>query len=113
VDSAVRDSFPASDPPAPTASQGIRAASPGSMADEAPLAPPLDAARLSRAFPDAETAKLALESLVREAPIDRRCAEILPHGQDRGAVLMLTLPREEQPRVEALLDRLTEGQQRA
>lgn len=101
VEAGVRDSFPASDPPATTASQGARAVSPERMTRDEPHIPPRDAVRVTQAFPDAEAAKLALETLVREVPIDRRCAEILPEGT--GAVLAVTLAAAERPRVEAML----------
>lgn len=109
VEAGVRDSFPASDAPATTASQGVRAA-PVTPADDRPLAAPADAARLTQAFPDAESAKLALETLVREAPLDRRCAEIT--SDSKGATLSLTLPREEGARVEALLSKLSQAPDR-
>ncbi|MBX9698352.1 MAG: hypothetical protein K2X74_02890 [Acetobacteraceae bacterium] len=96
---AARDTFPASDPQAQATTKGVRAVPPESlMADDAVAAGiPADAATLRQDFPDAESAKLALERLVREAPLDRRCAEL------SGAELVLRVPRADAPRVEALL----------
>ena len=107
VEAAVRDSFPASDPPAPTAAQGVRAADPEALArdDAGPPATPWDAVRLTQTFPSLEAAKLALETLVREGPIDRRCAEIRHDGPGGGAMLELTVPQADRSRLEALLRR--------
>lgn len=106
VESAVRDSFPASDAPATTATQGVRAVPPQRMMEDANASPPglpADAPHISQAFPDAESAKLCLEHLVREGPLDRRCAEIRPGEDGRGATLMLTVPAGDRDRLEALL----------
>lgn len=107
VEAAVRDSFPASDPPAPTAAQGVRATPVEHLAESTPLAPHPDAIRVTRRFADAEGAKLALESLVREAPLDRRSGRIEPDGA--GAMLTLTLPPGDRARVEAMLARLADA----
>ncbi len=99
VEAAVRDSFPASDPPAETAAQGVRAVPPETMAREDTLPTPGDAVRVTHAFHDAEAAKLALETLVREVPLDRRCAEM------QGTDLVLRVSPADARRIEALLHR--------
>jgi hypothetical protein len=83
---AVHDTFPASDPVGPTAATGSRAVPPERLMEggQRPT-PPGDAVTLSHRFRTAEAAKLAVEALVREGPIDRRCAEILP-GDDAVTV---------------------------
>ena len=110
VEAGVRDTFPASDPPATTASQGARAVPPEHLIRREAHIPPRDAVRVTHAFPDQEAAKLALETLVREVPIDRRAAEIIPDGM--GATLVVTLSAAERPRVEAML-RQQAGPERA
>jgi hypothetical protein len=103
LEAAVRGTFPASDPLATTASQGARAVSAEEMmrGDLAQPRTPDDAVTVSQAFPDAETAKIALETLVREGPLDRRCAEIRPGAQ--AATLEVRAPRADADRIEALL----------
>ena len=83
VETAGQDSFPASDPSAGTAGQGARAVPPQRMMDGADdgRATPADSVTVDAHFRNHEAAKLALESLVREGPLDRRHAEILP-GDD-------------------------------
>ena len=85
---AVHDTFPASDPVASTAAVGSRAVSPERLMEESGSAPPRpdDAVSLTARFRDREAAKLAMETLVREGPIDRRCAEIQPGGGGDAAV---------------------------
>lgn len=106
VEAAVRGTFPASDPVSTTASQGARAVPPERMmpagGDAAPRRPD-DAVTLRREFPDAEAAKLALETLVREGPVDRRCAEL------DGAALALHVPGADAARLDALLQRQAGG----
>lgn len=103
MDAAVRDSFPASDSPTPTATQGVRAVPPESLAERGP--PPAgDTVAIEHGFPDAEAAKMALEALVREGPLDRRCAEIRTEP-GRGAVLTLRVSPADRSRLEGLLRR--------
>jgi hypothetical protein len=97
VEAGVRGTFPASDPVATTASQGARAVPVERMMAEDEGPPDADAATLTQRFPDAESAKLALEALVREGPVDRHCAEL------HGAELVLRVPRPDATRLEALL----------
>jgi len=69
---AVPDSFPASDPVATTAVVGARAMDPARLMPDTALDTSA-ASKLVVRFPDLEQAKLALERLVREIPLDRRC----------------------------------------
>jgi hypothetical protein len=99
-DIAVAGTFPASDPPAGTADNGARAVPPQDlMKTQAPEMP--DAVTLRRTFPSAEAAKLALEGLVRDAPLDRTLAEF---GESQGGVeLRISAPPADAPRLRALL----------
>ncbi|WP_203070410.1 hypothetical protein [Falsiroseomonas ponticola] len=96
IEKGVVDSFPASDAPAGTATQGARAVPPAAMMGSA-AAPEADAVTLARHFPDAESAKLALENLVRAVPLDRHCTAI------EGLELRLTVARADAGRVEDML----------
>ncbi|MBX9595059.1 MAG: hypothetical protein K2X46_11895 [Roseomonas sp.] len=96
VEKGVMDSFPASDAPAGTATQGARAVPPQDMMGGSHAHTP-HPVTLSRHFPDAESAKLALENLVRAVPLDRNCTEI------EGLELRLKVPREDAGRVEDML----------
>ena len=100
ADEAVKETFPASDPVATTATRGARAVSPEDMLAEA--TPIEDGVTLTRCFDDMESAKLALESLVRDAPIDRRHAELSTGGR---VELRLHIPATDRTRIQALLDR--------
>ncbi len=102
VETGVVDSFPASDAAASTASQGARAVPPQDMMDsphggQAPNGSVAVAAR----FRDREAAKLALESLVREGPLDRRHAEI--STADDQVTLRFKAPAKDAARLEALM----------
>lgn len=103
MEAAVRDSFPASDSPSATATQGVRAVPPESMAERGPL-PDGDTVPIEHAFADAEAAKMALEALVREGPLDRRRGEIRT-DPGRGAVLVLRVSPADRERLEGLLRR--------
>jgi hypothetical protein len=96
VEKGVVDSFPASDPPAGTATQGARAVPPEAMMASSE-ATTQDAVTLTRHFPDAESAKLALENLVRAVPLDRNCTSI------EGQELRLKVPQDDARRVEGML----------
>lgn len=100
-DVAVAGTFPASDPPAGTAESGARAVPPEQMMQGASSAPAGDAVTLQRRFADGEAAKLALEGLVRDGPIDRRSAEI--HPQAGGAELRIQAPAADADRLRRLL----------
>jgi hypothetical protein len=81
-DIAEADSFPASDPPASMGGEaGTRAVPPQRMMDRRrPVA--ADAVTLRRRFPSPEAAKLALESLVRDGPLDRGAADLVAIGRE-------------------------------
>jgi hypothetical protein len=97
------DSFPASDPVAPTAAVGSRAVSPQEMVEKEHSAPPKsdDCVSVTARFRDREAAKLAVETLVREGPVDRRHAEIAPAGD--AVAVRLTAPRGDAGRIGELL----------
>lgn len=90
----VMDSFPASDALSDTATQGPRAVPAG---EDHPSTPVPDEVALSRHFKDAETAKLALESLMRSVPLDRSATEL------EGSELRLRVPRDDAARVDEML----------
>jgi hypothetical protein len=99
VEKAVEDTFPASDAPSGTAIQGARAVPPEHMMDQGkPEA--MDSVTLTRRFPDAESAKLALEALVRSVPLDRSCTEL---AHDPAFELRLRVPRDDAGRVDGML----------
>jgi hypothetical protein len=99
TEEAVMETFPASDPVASPGAVGARAVPVGEvLASDAPPIP--DAVTVRHAFPDAERAKIAKETLVREAPIDPRYAEI---GSDHE--LRVTVSAKDKARIEALLAR--------
>jgi hypothetical protein len=107
VESAVRDTFPASDAISPTASQGARAVPADRLmqgTDAATFAKPADAVTLTQSFPDPETAKLALETLVREGPVDRRCTQLDGEAGGRASVT-LHVPQQHAERISAMLRR--------
>jgi hypothetical protein len=81
-DQAVADTFPASDPPATMGGEGgTRAVPPAEMMDRR-RTPSADAVTLRRRFPSTEAAKLALESLVRDGPVDRGNTELVRIGKE-------------------------------
>lgn len=99
TDEEVTETFPASDPISTTATQGSRAVPANEILDrQAPAMP--DAVTLHRTFPDAESAKIALEGLVRDGPIDRRLAEITNDNR-----LRLNVPANDAERIRGLLER--------
>src|SRR3954447_1619457 len=73
---AVPDTFPASDPMATTAAVGSRAVDPAALLDARGEVEVRDGATVVARFGDQVRAKLALEGLVRDVPLDRRCATI-------------------------------------
>lgn len=99
IEKGVVDSFPASDAPSGTATQGARAVPPEAMMGGGKKEA-RDSVTLTRRFPDAETAKLALENLVRAVPLDRDRTEL-----STGAVheLRLRVPRDDAGRVDEML----------
>ncbi len=104
VEAGVEGSFPASDPSSATASQGARAVPPQHLMDgnRGGTAPSGSVAVTAR-FRDREAAKLALESLVREGPIDRRHAEI--SAADDQVTLRFEAPRKDAGRLQELVQK--------
>jgi hypothetical protein len=100
-DAAVAESFPASDPPATTAGETHARAVPPQEMMGARHKPPFDAVTLRRRFPTTEAAKLALEGLVRDGPVDRDCAELVPQG--REVELLVHVSEEDCHRIRGLL----------
>lgn len=100
---AVPDSFPASDPVATTPAVGIRAMELGEMLEETPPPEPVNATPLIARFADTVTAKLMVEKLVREVPLDRRCTTI-SEGADGAALLEITAPGADLGRIRKMLD---------
>jgi hypothetical protein len=101
TDEEVVETFPASDPVATTATAGARAVPAQDMVEQKAPAMP-DAVTLHRSFPDAESAKIALEGLVRDGPVDRRLAAIT---NDNGVALRLDVPANDAERIRGLLER--------
>ena len=103
VKAAVPDTFPASDPVAATPAVGVRAEAVADLLDAS--APPelLDPATVAARFADHVTAKLAIEKLVRDVPVDRRCATLSEEG-DR-VMLEVTSSKSDLDRVTEILRR--------
>ena len=104
VEAAVEGTFPASDPMGTTASQGARAVPPEEMMHASDSKPQHGAtASLTARFESVESAKLAVEALVRDGPVDRRCAEV----EDAGgkATVRLSVPAADRQRLEEMLNR--------
>ena len=106
VEAGVEGSFPASDPSSSTASQGARAVPPQHMMDGAHdiCATPGECVEVKARFRDREAAKLALESLVREGPLDRRHAELMGAADDQ-VTLRVQAPTKDAGRLEALVQK--------
>jgi hypothetical protein len=100
---AVPDTFPASDPMATTAAVGSRAVDPAVLMDAQGEVEVRDGATVFARFPDQERAKLALEGLVRDVPLDRRCATVSCDGDQ--ATLKVTAPGADARRVAEMLRR--------
>lgn len=100
-EAAGRASFPASDPGSTSGELGARAVPVEEMMG-ACARPEPQGVVVSRRFATLEAAKLALEGLVRDAPIDRCVAEVTPAGA--AAWLHLRVPAAEAPRLQELLD---------
>lgn len=99
---AVVDSFPASDPPSKTGEQGPRAVPAETLLGRA-HPPRRDAIAIERRFPDLESAKLALEALVRDGPLDPDVAELQPDGAE--VALRVMAPPGDAERLRGLLRR--------
>jgi len=103
VEASVEGTFPASDPMSTIASHGARAVPPEEMMGGGDAKPQGDTATLAARFESHEAAKLALEALVRDGPVDRRCAEV----EDAGgkATVRLSVPAADRQRLEEMLHR--------
>ena len=101
-DAAVAATFPASDPPANPGERGTRAVPPQEMMGHG-HAPVPGAVTLRRSFPDTESAKLALEGLVRDGPLDRDSARLQHEGT--AMELCVSVPPEDAERLRSLLAR--------
>jgi hypothetical protein len=101
---ALPDSFPASDPVATTPAVGVRAMELDEMLDQAPPPETPDARQATSRFPDMMTAKLTLEKLVQEIPLDRRVATL---DEEAGGEVLLTItaPGADMARIRKLLAR--------
>jgi hypothetical protein len=102
LDEGVRETFPASDAVADTPTQGARAVPPERM---------MEAGRggfedtgtvtVTARFKDQEAAKLAVETMVRDGPIDRRRAEI--RSSDDAVLVQVAARPDEAGRVREML----------
>ena len=102
VEAAVEDTFPASDPVGNTAEHGTRAVPAEDMMPNDVSAQSAGLASFTVPFPSQEGAKLALETLVREGPVDRRCAEITQEGGQ--AALRISAPEADIARLKSMLE---------
>jgi hypothetical protein len=102
-DMAVAETFPASDPPASMGGEGsTRAVPPAELMDQhRPV--PYQAVTLRRCFPTTEAAKLALEGLVRDGPIERNSATLKRIGKE--VELLIAVDPDDCQRLRALLAR--------
>jgi hypothetical protein len=103
VETAVEGTFPASDPVATIASHGARAVPPEEMMHASDSKPQGDTATLTARFDGMESAKLAVEALVRDGPVDRRCADVERAGD--AATVRLAVPQADRQRLEEMLNR--------
>jgi hypothetical protein len=101
VEAAVEDTFPASDPVSNTAAHGARAVPAEDMMPSQVSAQTAGLASFTVPFPKPEDAKLALETLVREGPVDRRCAEITQEGGQTA--LRISAPEADIARLKSML----------
>ncbi len=103
VEASVEGTFPASDPLSTIASQGARAVSPEELMHASDSKPQGNTAALTARFESQEAAKLAVEALVRDGPVDRRCAEVESEGN--AATVRLAVPEDDRQRLEEMLQR--------
>lgn len=103
VEEAVEGTFPASDPTT-TASEGARAVPPEDLMRAAGSKPDDQTVTIAARFDSQEAAKLALEALVRDGPVDRRCAEVQPGG-DHAATVRIAVAPADQGRLQEMLRR--------
>ena len=103
VETAVEGTFPASDPMATIASQGARAVPPEELMRGSGSKPQGNTATLTARFESQEMAKLAVEALVRDGPVDRNCAEF--EQASDGTMVRIAVPQADQQRLGDLLRR--------
>ena len=99
----VPDTFPASDPTATSPVVGARAEDMAAMLDTSDELHVPDPTTVTAHFPDHVTAKLAIEKLVRDVPLDRRCAALSEDSS--GTTLELIISRSDVDRVTEMLCR--------
>jgi hypothetical protein len=109
IDESVAETFPASDPTGHTTSSGARAVSADEMLKSGSAAPPADSTTITARFRDAQSAKLAVEEVVRNGPVDRRATQIRAH--DDAVIVQVTASRADSERLVKMLER--QGGQRA
>lgn len=98
---AVPDTFPASDPVATSPVVGARAEDMAAMLNASDELHVPDPSTMTVQFSDRVTAKLAIEKLVRDVPMDRRCATL---SEERGGTtLELTISKSNVDRVREML----------
>jgi hypothetical protein len=103
VKAAVPDTFPASDPAASTPAVGVRAEGVADLMDSSASPEVLDPATVAARFADHVTAKLAIEKLVRDVPVDRRSTELSDEGE--RVMLEVTISKLDLDRVTEILRR--------
>ena len=101
VEAAVEGTFPASDPMATIASQGARAVPMEDMMHASDSKPLGDTVTLTARFESQEAAKLAVEALVRDGPMDRRGAAV--EAADDAATVRLDVPKADEQRLGEML----------
>ena len=97
----VPDTFPASDPAATSPVVGTRIEDMAAMMDASDEVHVPDSTTVTALFPDRVTAKLAIEKLVRDVPLDRRCAAL--SEESSGTTLELTISKSNMDRVTEIL----------
>jgi hypothetical protein len=102
-DRAVAETFPASDPPASMGGEGHTRAVPPEEMMGTRHQRLRDAVTLRRRFPTTEAAKLAIEGVVRDGPVDRSCTEMV--AKDHEVEVLLHVPEEDCHRIRGLLAR--------
>ena len=103
VEAAVEGTFPASDPMSTIASQGARAVPAEELMHGRDSKPQGSTATLTARFDSHEAAKLAVEAIVRDGPVDRRCADVEREGD--AATVRLSVPQADRQRLEEMLNR--------
>ena len=103
VEAAVEGTFPASDPMSTIASQGARAVPAEELMSDRDSKPQGSTAAVAARFESHEAAKLAVEALVRDGPVDRRCADVERAGD--AATVRLSVPQADRQRLEEMLNR--------